>query len=90
MQKSAHLYEYTHTPQTSIPCLGACYIEFYSNILKIVYLFDKVEDIIGKKIGKRVIFICNYQRLRYIVALVFEHMFMHEIMIPMHECASFQ
>ena len=58
--------------------------------MKIVYSFDKVEDINGKKIGKRYIFIFNYWILIYTVALFVEHIFMHEIMILMHECASFQ
>ena len=55
-----------------------------------MYLFDKVEDINGKKKVKRETFIFNYYRWRYKVALVVEHIFMHEITILMHECASFQ
>ena len=55
-----------------------------------MYLFDKVEDINGKKIVKRDKCIFNYYRWRCIVALVVEHTFMHEIMISMDECASFQ
>ena len=33
MQQSTHVYECTHTPQTRIPCLGACYIEVYSSTI---------------------------------------------------------
>ena len=58
--------------------------------MTIVYFFDKVEDINGQ--NKYVIDRHLYLTIRdeYAVALVVEHMFMHEIMISMHECVSFQ
>ena len=58
--------------------------------MQIVYSFDKVEYVNGKKIGKKKTFIFNYQIWRYAVALFFEHMFMHEIKVLIHKCASFQ
>ena len=56
----------------------------------IVYLFDEGEDINGFKKCKREKFTFNYYRWKYVVALVVEQMFMHEITISMHECGSFQ
>ena len=42
VQQSPHFYECTNTSQTSIPCLGACYIEVYSRCFKADPLVNQI------------------------------------------------